>query len=399
MTTRLPSLLVTLGAAIDSPESDGELLGRFLADRDDAAFASLVRRYARLVWRVARTRCRTDATAEDVFQATFVVLARKAESIRTAGALPGWLHRTAHRLAVKATRSDRPSSPPPTDTPVLADPLDALSARELLAAVDDELAKLSDAERSVLVLCGVENLSLDEAATRLGWTRNSAKGRLERARAKLRTRLDARGLTLPTVTLPLVGGPPAETVQAATLTAMRGSGSPAVEQLISEGKRMTRPFMTIGIVGVLATGLGGFGLGLFQRVGTPVAVAAPVPKAVKRESLDGTWELVSTDIHGRPRAERGQVWVIDGESVIMKANGQASDSTTTDLVRPKGGAADALDLIIKVHGKVVYTDRGLYTLAGDTLTLCTAPSNTDRPTDMKPGQGRAVYTLKRVQNK
>ncbi len=88
-------MLLALGRSEDSAASDAELLERFTMSSDQEAFSQLVHRYARLVWRVARTRCRTDATAEDVFQATFVVLAKRAASIRSAGALAGWLHRTA----------------------------------------------------------------------------------------------------------------------------------------------------------------------------------------------------------------------------------------------------------------------------------------------------------------
>lgn len=289
-TLPLPSVLVALGANAPAVEPDGELLARFVSSADDAAFTLLVRRYARLVWRVARTRCRTESTAEEVFQATFVVFARKAGSIRTAAALPGWLHRTAYRLAVKAAGRDRSSPPLPTDIPVSADPLDALSARELLAAVDDEMAKLSDAERSVLVLCGVENQSLDEAAVRLGCTVGAVKGRLERSRVKLRNRLDARGLTLPAVVLTLFSGPPARAVEAA-VSLSGGDVPPAVEQLLSGGTHMTRRFVALGLVAVLVAGGVGTGLGFLPHRG-PAATAAPVPKALKPRPAEAWGEVI-----------------------------------------------------------------------------------------------------------
>lgn len=289
-TLPLPSVLVALGASAASGEPDGELLARFVSSADDAAFSLLVRRYARLVWRVARTRCRTESTAEEVFQATFVVLARKAGSIRSAAALPGWLHRTAHRLAVKAARRDRPTAPLPADIPMSADPLDALSARELLAAVDDEMAKLSDAERSVLVLCGLEHHSLDEVAVRLGCTVGSVKGRLERSRAKLRARLDARGLALPAVALTLFSGPPARAVEAA-VTLSGGLVPPAVEQLLSGGTHMTRRFVALGLVAVLVAGGVGSGFGFLPHNG-PAATAAPVPKALKPRPVEAWGEPI-----------------------------------------------------------------------------------------------------------
>lgn len=310
----LPTVLATLGGHLSASEPDAELLSRYVTERHEAAFAAVVYRYARLVWQVARTRCRTEATAEEVFQATFVVLARKAASVRSAAALPGWLHRTAHRLAVRAARRERPTTPLPTDTAVSTDPLDALTARELLAAVDDEMAKLSDTERSVLVLCGVENQSLDEAATRLGCTVGAVKGRLERARVKLRTRLTARGLTLPAVALGLITGPPARAVNAA-VTLPGGPVPPAVEHLIAGGTHMTRRFIALGLAAVLVAGGVGTGFGLVPRGGPAAATAAPVPKekgavAVWSEPMKVDWQA-----SGAQRITG--IWTPDGKGVLV----------------------------------------------------------------------------------
>ncbi|AMV24200.1 ECF RNA polymerase sigma factor SigW [Gemmata sp. SH-PL17] len=307
----LPAVLRSLGLADSSAESDAALLGRFVADGDQWAFAVLVRRYARLVWQVARTRCRSDATAEDVFQAAFLVLARKAESIRPPVALAGWLHLTAHRLALRAARKDRPSAPLPGDTSVSADPLDTLSAREVLAAVDDEMAQLSDVERAVLVLCGVDDCTLDEAAERLGWTVGSVKGRLERARAKLRARLDARGLTVPTVLVGLIGWPPAAMVRAAALAAVGGTTRPAVAHLISEGRTLkgtiAKAALTLALVGALLA-IGGWG----ERP-VPRATAAPVPKGPPRETRLLVW------VGDKPVLLRPDGTVLDGPAAVPDA--------------------------------------------------------------------------------
>jgi RNA polymerase sigma factor (sigma-70 family) len=349
----LPSVLVALGANASSAEPDGELLARFVASGDDAAFTHLVRRYARLVWRVARTRCRSESNAEDVFQATFVVLARKASSVRSAAALPGWLHRTAHRLAVRAARRERPSPPLPSDTAVSADPLDALTARELLAAVDDEMAKLSDAERSVLVLCGVENQSLDEAATRLGCTVGAVKGRLERSRAKLRQRLDARGLTLPAVGLTVLARPPARAVEAA-VTHTGGPVPPAVEQLLSGGTHMTRRFVALGLVAVLVAGGVGTGFGLLPHDVPAAAVAAPVPK---EKASPVVWsEPVKVDWQAS-RAERlGGVWTPDGKGVLVPSPTVVEQDEKVDFggvdVRDADTGKVTKRLAFKPNGKV-----------------------------------------------
>ena len=339
----LPSLL--LSSRKGSADPDADLLTRFVVDRDQTAFAELVHRYARLVWRVARTRCRNDATAEDVFQAAFVVLSRKAGSIRSGDALAGWLHRTAHRLAVKATQKERPVDPLPAQLSTFADPLDALSARELLAAVDDELAKLSDAERSVLVLCGIDGLANDEAAKWLGTSTGSVKGRLERARAKLRTRLDARGLVLPTLVLGLIGNiPPASAVQTALKIPCLGPVSFAIEQLIHEGLTMkltiTKAGAMLALCAVIATVGGWSG----EVASQPKVNAAPVPKLTTKPLWS---EPVKVDWKGSGAERINGVWAPDGKNVLVPA------PTLNEKGQPiAGGGIDFLDTMT---GKVTHS--------------------------------------------
>jgi RNA polymerase sigma factor (sigma-70 family) len=188
-------------AAGPNEASDAALLGRFLAGRDDRAFATLVDRHAELVFQVCWRVLGDVHDAEDAFQATFLVLARKAAAVRPPEALPAWLHGVARRVALKA-RSAR-GRQPHTGTPLAAppvdprpDPLARLSARELLAIVDEEVRHLAEAYRLPVILCCLEGRSQEEAARLLGWTPGSVKGRLERGRARLHQRLVRRGLTL-----------------------------------------------------------------------------------------------------------------------------------------------------------------------------------------------------------
>ena len=317
----LPSILIGLGSRNGSADTDAELLSRFVADRDQDAFAELVHRYTRLVWRVARTRCRNETTAEDVFQAAFVVLTRKASSIRSGDALAGWLHRTAHRLALKAARKERPVDPLPSQLSTLStptDPLDALTARELLAVVDEVLAKLSDADRSVLLLCGIDGLANDDAARRLGITTGAVKGRLERARVKLRNRLDARGLTLPALVIGLVGhSPPASAIQAALAIPFTGPAAFAIEQLITEGLTMKSTITKAGIIlamcAVVATVGGWGGNGDAQ----PKVNAAPVPKELRRTIQLEAWGEVREGLQAGLRMPGGTT-VEAGQSAEMQ---------------------------------------------------------------------------------
>jgi RNA polymerase sigma factor (sigma-70 family) len=178
-------------------ESDGSLLTRFVAVRDEAAFASLLRRHGPMVWHVCR-RVLGDAEAEDAFQATFLLLARKATAIRRRESVGSWLHGAAYRIAARA-RADRArrqaiehrAEPRPATGPGL----DA-AWRELQAVLDEELHRLPDRYRAPLLLCYLQGLTHEEAAAQLGWPLGTVRSRLARARDRLRARLTRRGLAL-----------------------------------------------------------------------------------------------------------------------------------------------------------------------------------------------------------
>src|SRR5262249_44520296 len=134
------------------PLSDRDLLGRFTSG-DEGAFAALLRRHSDMVLGVARRVLRDSQEAEDVAQATFLVLARKARSPLWGRSVANWLHVVAHRLALKACAAlrRRPSAPAPNR--VAHDLLDEISARELCSVVDEELTRLPDRYRAPVVLC------------------------------------------------------------------------------------------------------------------------------------------------------------------------------------------------------------------------------------------------------
>src|SRR5947209_3111409 len=179
--------------------SDGVLLERFARHADEGAFAALVRRHGPLVWGVSRRVAQHEQDAEDVYQATFLLLARKAGAIRRAASLASWLYGVAYRLALRARgdaarrrqREARAPGPAPAMGP------DELTWRELRAALDEELARLPEKYRAPLLLCYFDGLTQEEAARQLGWSRRAVKYRLECGRDRLRGRLARRGLTLP----------------------------------------------------------------------------------------------------------------------------------------------------------------------------------------------------------
>jgi RNA polymerase sigma factor (sigma-70 family) len=178
--------------------ADAKLLQRFQASADEAAFADLVRRHGPMVLGVCRSVLRHQQDAEDAFQATFLVLARKAGSIRRAEALAAFLHEVAYRVALKAKAGieRRRARERKAIQAMDVDPTLDLTVRELRCVVHEELRRLPEQYRLPLVLCYLEGLSQEEAARQLGWSKDTLRGRLNRAREFLRRRLQRRGLTM-----------------------------------------------------------------------------------------------------------------------------------------------------------------------------------------------------------
>lgn len=180
-------------------ESDEALLRAFVNDRDDLVFARLVTRHAGLVMEVCRQVLSNAQEVEDAFQATFLVLARKAGSLRSGKSLPAWLHKTAHRIALRARSSKARRRELPLESEAMAQDCTAfqrISMEHDRSVVDEELNRLPDRYRLPLFLCCIEGKTRDEAARQLGWSMGSLKGRLERARQLLHSRLILRGVTL-----------------------------------------------------------------------------------------------------------------------------------------------------------------------------------------------------------
>jgi RNA polymerase sigma factor (sigma-70 family) len=186
-------------SAAHCPElSDQELLARFLAGRDDAAFTALVERHGPMVLAVCRRALRHPQDAEDACQATFLVLARSASSIRKHTALGSWLHGVAYRLSRKlkdgnVRRRGQEASVPASTS---AGPESEASWREVQAVLDDELSRLPEKLRAPLVACYLEGQTRQEAAQRLGLPMSTLRGRLSQGRERLRQRLARRGVNL-----------------------------------------------------------------------------------------------------------------------------------------------------------------------------------------------------------
>ncbi|HEY7308607.1 MAG TPA: sigma-70 family RNA polymerase sigma factor [Gemmataceae bacterium] len=224
-------------AAESGPQDDRHLLERFAQQREEAAFAALLDRYGPMVLRVCRRVLHDAHEAEDAFQATFLILARKAGTIRRHQSLASWLYRVAYHVAVRAragaVRREELAARLPRRPAV--DPLAEVSGRELLGVLDEELQRMPEKYRAPLLLCYLEGHTQDEAARQLGWSPHVLRGRIERGRTLLRRRLIRRGLGLSAVLASgLLEQSPAPAAAPALLIArtLRAALSPSAGQVI-----------------------------------------------------------------------------------------------------------------------------------------------------------------------
>jgi RNA polymerase sigma factor (sigma-70 family) len=191
---------------------ESQLLERFVTSRDDWALEALVERHGPMVLGVCRRVLANPADVDDAFQATFLILVRKARALRDFHRIGPWLHGVAYRVAKRARADsarrrglEQTASRPECDAAIYAP--DRLALRvELLSVVDDEVARLSASHRAAIVLCDLEGQSQQDAARLLGWSEGALRGRLARARQKLRDRLARRGVapTLLPAAVPLL---------------------------------------------------------------------------------------------------------------------------------------------------------------------------------------------------
>lgn len=198
---RAPDANGTLRLTVED-QADGSLLRRYVVNQEQAAFTALVQRHQRLVQSICRQVLGDSHAAEDAFQATFLVLARRAGAMEWRGPLTGWLYKVAYhlslrvravnarqRLAEKLAAAEQPE-PPRRDSD------SELEREEMRLVVNEELERLPEKYRVPLVLCFLAGLTHEQAASEMGLPRGSMAKRIAEALKHLRRRLLGRGLTL-----------------------------------------------------------------------------------------------------------------------------------------------------------------------------------------------------------
>jgi RNA polymerase sigma factor (sigma-70 family) len=239
--------------------SDGELLDRFLARRTigaeaaEIAFGAIVERHGSMVLRVCRGRLGDEHDAQDAFQATFLILARKAGSIRNRDSASSWLQGVARRVASCAVRARavRRAKERATSRPI-EEPSPDSDQGELVPAIREEVGDLPEKYRTPLMLCLLDGLTHEEAATRLGWPVGTVKTRVRQAKDRLRTRLTRRGFapTLGAITAAMT----VREAQAMPLALVRSTARAALRY--ASGKAMTAGAASASVGTLVNLGIG-----------------------------------------------------------------------------------------------------------------------------------------------
>jgi RNA polymerase sigma factor (sigma-70 family) len=293
-------------------QTDRQLLERFSQLGDEPAFARLVRRHGAMVLGICRDVLRDDHDAEDVFQATWLVLARRARTVCWQESIGGWLYEVSHRLALKAR--GQASRRRNREAPLVDEPLAPVAddLHDLRALLRTEVSRLPEKYRSPLVLCDLEGKTNAEAAQALGCPAGSMSRRLARARELLRERLSRGGfpLTVAALSAALAQSASAAVPETLALSTAHAAGllaagvsltkvaSTVVAALVQGALReMTRTHLKLLAVLFLTFGVIGSALAVVQLRGPTTGkpeVAKPAAKVdpTKERRLTSTLNLL-----------------------------------------------------------------------------------------------------------
>jgi RNA polymerase sigma factor (sigma-70 family) len=422
--------------------TDAELLERFAATSEEAAFTALVQRHGPMVFGVCRSILQDADDADDAFQATFLVLVKKATSIAKAGSVASWLHGVAYRIASKARGAAARRRQQERQAPIMSgsEPEHEAVWRDLRPLLHAEIEHLPERYRKPFVLCYLEGKTNEEAAQILGWPKGTVLSSLSRARERLRERLTRRGVALPAAALATLlaqsetpAAVPAGLLEATVRSAVlysAGAGAAGISAGVLAHTQGMLHSMLLGRIKTLTTwtllaaviGSTGALVAYHARSSEPSAAAAEsakpseppgptedspeaivapaeVPVRADKELLRGTWIVVSGEQHGLPVEE------VKEDRLMFFADDFSMDARRGELKRlfrrgvTKGtyevSSPRALDLMEAGSGRKLPC---IFRIEDDRLTLCVGdPDTRERPTGFATGANdrRLLLVLKR----
>jgi RNA polymerase sigma factor (sigma-70 family) len=419
--------------------TDGQLLADYVNRHDRAALAALVRRHGPMVWGVCRRVVRNHHDSEDAFQATFLVLVRRAASIASPELLANWLYAVAHQTALKARattarRRARERQVTEVPEPAVAEPD---LGHDLQPLLDQELSRLPDMYRVAIILCDLEGRTRREAARLLGVPDGTLAARLARGRVMLAKRLARHGLAVSGGSLAAVLAQNAARASVPisvasftikTATQLAAGQAATVGRISADVAALTEGvatsmfpsrIKTILATLVIAALVGGIGVICQTQAGgpspgRPAAQSKPdkgkPPAARKGEKLrpdmqrlQGSWTIVSSIHDGYDAKEVGE-WTIKGSAIRIRS--KCGDST--DLIQPgflsfrldETTGPNAIDLTEweDTFDRAAEPYKGIYKFDGDVLTICfNGEPKGSRPTAFKSKSGadHALIVLRR----
>jgi RNA polymerase sigma factor (sigma-70 family) len=434
----------------------GQLLEDYISRRDEAALAALVQRHGPMVWGVCRRVLRHHHDAEDAFQATFLVLVRKAASIVPRQMVANWLYGVAHQTALNARAAAAKRKRRERQVTEMPEP--AVTEQDLWhdlqPILDEELSRLPDKYRSVVILCDLEGKTRKEAARQIGVPDGTVAGWLARARVRLAKRLAQRGVVLSGGALAAVlsqnGASAAvptsvvsSTIRAASLYAAgQGAATGAISVKVvalTEGV-MKAVFLSklksVSVVLlVVAAQIGALSM-IYQSQAAdqqkaqratensdntekqPVANKKDKKDKSDEEQLQGTWKIVSTIDCGEEVKEVGE-WTFQEMKIktMTQRNGRKlwgrirfqinSRAKPKEIDMVAEGVGDD-DSLLKLASSGWEMDKrffneqrmqGIYALEGDTLKICISRKSEERPTAFQEGLLSIRMTFQKVNPK
>jgi RNA polymerase sigma factor (sigma-70 family) len=434
--------------------TDEQLLDSFLQHKDKAALAVLVRRHGPMVWGVCSRLLRSHQDAEDAFQASFLILVQKAATLPDREVVGNWLYGVAHQTAVRMRALAARRGGRERQVAIMPEPTSAEQDvwNDLKPILDEELARLPQKYRVLIVLCQLEGKTLKEVARQLAIPQGTVASRLATARAMLAKRLSRRGVVVSGVLLGAVVSSHAAsacvpkavvsaTIKTATLVAVgqgvEGAVSPTVAALVTgvtKAMFMSKIKSVLAVALVVGLALSGGGVGV-RLLGGPateaqlpggggpgdprvsgskkeVARPAPANQGEKRKSptagakkdldkLQGTWLVVTTEEGGNEiEAELKETFVVKGGKMTYCRDGKVQ--VTMKITLAPGKAPKAMDLEFLDGKEKGHKNHAIYQLDGDRLKVRMndkfgGNSVDERPTDFSTATGKeaVLFILKR----